>query len=735
MIQNKKIEKGSWFESLFALLVFGLALLVFVPGWNSFAFPPASKYSDFLISHYPNYLWIKNSLIKDGVFPLWCNSILSGYPFAADPLSGLWYPPSWIMLLVPQPLGFNLQVFVHILIGSWGLYKFLRLFEIQLLPAVAGALIFALAPKTWGHFGAGHISLIFAISWTPWLLYQERKFARRKNKTICNFGRGLIWGIIILADVRWAFYAGIVWIVSSFFFNDVYKRVSYSNGESEKLMAWFSRSLNWGFHFLLQAVVGLALAAPLLIPMAEYAGLSTRSALTWKEVATLSLPPSHLAGIFIPDIGGYFEWMVYPGIAAAMGLVLTLADRTIRRKFGIWLVALPLILLVALGDSTGVISFLFRWLPGMNLLRVPSRVLFLNELVFSVLLAGVLNFLGDDTVSLQKGRWGEMAVGILTFLIGAFCTGLWLLTGQINFEFAWASTGAVSFLILLILRRRAVISKNIWQTGIILLIILDLGMVSTSLVRYQSVQDVVSDQNRPAAYIASQTGLFRVYSPSYSIPQLTGMNYGLELADGIDPLQLRSYAEYFGKASGVPVEGYSVTLPPYRNGNPDTDNRDYRPDPAMLGRLNVRFVASNYDLPIEGLRLRARLGGTRIYENQEYLPRAYLLDSGNNLILGSAPPEWVSRTANSIQIRAHGPGTLVLSEIYYPGWIAYLDGVKTEIRVIDNLFRAVQLPPGDHSVTMVFRPVRVYIGLLFAIVAIVFSVGIWIKEKIVIHHG
>ncbi len=68
------------------------------------------------------------------------------------------------------------------------------------------------------------------------------------------------------------------------------------------------------------------------------------------------------------------------------------------------------------------------------------------------------------------------------------------------------------------------------------------------------------------------------------------------LAEGIDPLQLSAYAAFMEKASGVPMEGYSVTLPPFASGRPEVDNRAYLPDARLLGLLNVRYVVSEFEL-------------------------------------------------------------------------------------------------------------------------------------------
>ena len=49
-------------------------------------------------------------------------------------------------------------------------------------------------------------------------------------------------------------------------------------------------------------------------------------------------------------------------------------------------------------------------------------------------------------------------------------------------------------------------------------------------------------------------------------------------------------------------------------------------------------------------------------------------------------------------------GLLVLHDIYYPGWIAEVDGKSVPIRRANHLFRAIELPAGTHRVTFRFAP-------------------------------
>ncbi len=144
-------------------------------GIDSFPYPAQGMYSDFSISHYPNLIFTQKTINDHQQIPLWSNTILSGYPFAADPLASLWYPPYWLAIALPAPFGLNLLTILHLIVGSIGVLFFLRYTGVSDLPAFAGAVIFLLMPKLIAHYGAGHVTLVWAVCITPWLLYFEHR--------------------------------------------------------------------------------------------------------------------------------------------------------------------------------------------------------------------------------------------------------------------------------------------------------------------------------------------------------------------------------------------------------------------------------------------------------------------------------------------------------------------------------------------------------------------------------
>ena len=318
---------------------------------------------------------------------------------------------------------------------------------------------------------------------------------------------------------------------------------------------------------------------------------------------------------------------------------------------------------------------------------------------------------------LRRGRLAAIALGSLVLALGA---SQWSWTGGLGAGFAWGVIGIPLAFVWLLARTRFKerLSRQTWFWGAICLLMLDLGGVDLQAYAPRGSQEVLAEGAALASYLQGQAGTFRVYSPSYSLPQQAAASAGLELADGVDPLQLQSYVRFMEKASGVPSQGYSITLPAFASGMPAFANRDYLPDPALLARLNVRFVAAEYDLPAAGLEFRTRFGNTRLYENLQALPRAWVQPSNSPAGEDIRLVERLVWQPNQIIIRAQGPGVLVIAENSYPGWRAWVDGLPVALGEVEGLLRSAELPQGEHQVRLAFRPLSLYLGLGLCLLAL-----------------
>ena len=65
-----------------------------------------------------------------------------------------------------------------------------------------------------------------------------------------------------------------------------------------------------------------------------------------------------------------------------------------------------------------------------------------------------------------------------------------------------------------------------------------------------------------------------------------------------------------------------------------------------------------------------------------------------------------SNTRIVLEVDSPDGGYAVLNDIWQPWWFAALDGEDVAILKANVLFRAIAVPPGRHTITMTFEPVR-----------------------------
>jgi uncharacterized membrane protein YfhO len=63
-------------------------------------------------------------------------------------------------------------------------------------------------------------------------------------------------------------------------------------------------------------------------------------------------------------------------------------------------------------------------------------------------------------------------------------------------------------------------------------------------------------------------------------------------------------------------------------------------------------------------------------------------------------------------------GLLIVSDNWYPGWRAEVDGRPAEIWKVNTVIRGVVVNAGKHNVAMRYRPFSVYFGFAFTLVGL-----------------
>ena len=150
--------------------------------------------------------------------------------------------------------------------------------------------------------------------------------------------------------------------------------------------------------------------------------------------------------------------------------------------------------------------------------------------------------------------------------------------------------------------------------------------------------------------------------------------------------------------------------------------------PALVDLMGVRWLLSVHELPY----VERRAGPVRVYENTSALPPAFVVGCAQRVndavaaIDGLDPRRWaIVETATTVpdcregpmreatterpragevHVTATGPGLLVLTDSWYPGWRATVDGIESAIVRTDATFRGVVVGEGRHDVVFRYRP-------------------------------
>ena len=671
--------------------------------------------------------------------PLWNPYLYSGAPFLADIQSSVFYPATLLLALLPIQVTYRELELVSVFHFWWAgaaMYITLRgWYRPALIRAAAlfGAAAFALSDVFFTHFG--NLNLIAGASWLPLVLLGVRLggvggvllgAAALALSALAGHTQPLV--MILLAIIVYGAVALGGWLIRRI-------RQSKSNDASHNLKPAL-------FALIGIPLLGLGMAALVLLPAFELTQLTRRAGLTYAEAAAFSLPVQALIGIVAPHLHGRGPagfWGSWPrvevGYLGVFPLLLAAVGLTRSRRAVFWAALTILAIALALGPATPLHGLFYQWVPGMAQLRAPARLMLLADFGLAGLAA-----LGLDTLVQRPRPWlGWLAVGAAAVLATALL-------------FAYSHLAAVGKPT----AAQLVVARNALWAGLALLgidavvillgvygklrgtllVALILGLLAVDLVGQGIGVDVgrsdpTANYDHPAAvdFLNQDASLYRleVRGESWSAwaPNLSLAERLYDVAGIYNPLEVADYQLYW--------EGLTDRATP------------------LYDFLNAKYIVAPKDFALPWDKFTPVFDGdpsVNIYLNTRALPRAQVVyrsrvipDSAAAFAALRAPGFDPSQetilsagdTLNSapngetnLSIAEYEPQSIVVdvtttadayvvfSEVAYPGWTATVDDKPAPIERANFAFRAVRVPSGEHRVAMRFEPTSWRLGLLIS---------------------
>jgi hypothetical protein len=738
-----------------------------------------SGHSDLLAQYLPAKHFLVSSWHKTGEIPLWNPYSYGGMPFIHDPQLGAFYPPHFLLYLLPDALigaGMSWLIASHVLIAGWGMYIYARSQGLGMVGGLVSAIGFMFAGKWMLHLlGAGHYTTI-GLAWLPLvLLCQDRAIGRGSLLWATSAG-GLFALVILGTQPQWSFYAGVfiaLWTLGT----ALEKAGIFATMPAVLERRTLAALASWLGLGAWVAFLAVALSAVQLLPTLEAAAESSRAAGVDSE--------NHLAGgmramlFFVgpaltesppnlvwEDRGGFGLLWVAAAILAPL-----LRRGRVRFQAGVCLA----LILFAVGGSAVV-----QGLPGFRLFRQPTRMLLIASFPVALLAGTTVHTLIADVaitpdLTRRCRRILLRLVVAIAILSGGFALRLVLQNKDVRWHVYWLTLAITVPAALWLLHSPCRAPRFVLASSWIALFIVDLWALTWPLVAVRPETEIYAPADCVEFLIRNKGPFDRVLDRddgAAGSPLGAGAPLALllqiEPVRGYNPLDHRLYKDYLRM-----IADDEKPLVPFESpfAFPIIGNFPIKNKP-LLDLLGVRYLVQPSDMPLEDTDWRpvcidsrsvaydVIAGGRRefspytIYENPDVLPRAFVVgqalpspdpaellaalkatDIRREVLLVDYDAEHVSDSTaseyRSANIREHlpnrvvvevdgtAPGWLVLTDPWFPGWSCTVDGESTRLYRADSLFRAVKVPAGRHEVMFQFLPESYFWGKVISELALV----------------
>ena len=457
-------------------------------------------------------------------------------------------------------------------------------------------------------------------------------------------------------------------------------------------------------------------------------------------------------------------------------LVLAIFGFLGRRRRGLrWFMAVMSLtwLLFALGAHTPVWRIFYELVPGISIFRVPSISAFLVSFGVTTLFALGVDDLVREAASpgeFLRGRRGRALLGFCALLLlglllqasgalGSIWTTMLYsdaserslaafaaLAPHITFGFGIALCLAVLTALLVWLVKEGRIPLTAALASLALLVALDLGRIDRPFIRTWDFHAwAAPDNNTRFLQERRDNGPpFRIADLRRSDQDVDLAMHGLDLVAGHHPNDLARYRQLLGlegsRARGANTRHPNVLRmmnvkyivwpeeaaggPPYPGAQSLSSARRGRGAEAVYGYpgLDRAWIVDDVVVLEDDAAALGQILSQDFDPGREAIlaEPADLAAPGGSGAGGAGPVAWelFEPDERRLRVTTNGPALLVVSENWFPGWVAEVDGEPAAMHRANLTLQAVEIPDGgDHTVTLRFTAPTVMSALRISIVA------------------
>ncbi len=709
-----------------------LKLLYHFEPWRSLPNAPQPPPWDVLVWDGVAQFYVWRDLVHRGWLEVdggsWNPYALCGTPLLANSQSAPYYLPHILAMLLPTWLGVSALAYFHLFWAGLGMGLWLRQRGLGIGAFVGmGLWMLSLFFVSWLPLS----SVPATLSWFGWLLWGLEQARARGAPMLMVFA--LLWGLMLMAGhLQFAFYGALLSLLYALW-------LGYETRAQGGLLRY---GLTVGAGYLL----GGMLAAVQVLPALELAGYSHRQAVAseagYEAYVRTALPLFHLITAYFPTafgdprIGDYWGAVHYAELAlsvGAFGWLFALMGVRRRGQGAFWLGVGLIALLIALG--TPLTRLLYFYVPGFSATGSPARILCLWAFSVAALAAhGIADLRG----------WRMGLAAWLALLAACLLLTLTTLPAGVSRAPLWTGIGVSALTLTAIGLAGGLAWVGLQRTRgeqarhALLAVLAVAPMVVYALGYPWTAPRAAAFSPLPdlpalgaGERIAALNMRWSLYEPpSARMPPNTAAMYRLPDVGGYDSLLPRHAKRFLDLLNG------QDSAPP-ENGNMQFV-KQLRPE---LAYLRVRAVLTSGGWvslppapvrlqPLEALpdeesvwaRLQANLfpdaipvwGATAQQALQEY---------GVGALVPSATVVWEAYRANSLRLRVINPASetawLLITDTWYPGWQATVNGKPVPVLQANGAFRAVPIPSGEAVVEMRFQPRSVQTGMSLSVLSLI----------------